>query len=109
MNKQQESGNIGKTALILMLLVIFVNVVFIILSINGFSFSVLPTFILEIALIIPVILYLKKLNLPILDSLGYHKIKISTVFLTILLTIVITPIWVFGNLFSQLAQRLSQC
>ncbi len=102
MNKQQESKNIGVTALILMLLVVMVNAAFIVLAFNGYGFATLPTILLEIAIFIPVILYLKKNNLPMLDALGYHRIKISTVLLTILLTIVITPVWVFGNLFSQL-------
>jgi membrane protease YdiL (CAAX protease family) len=53
-------------------------------------------------LLIPVIVYSKKKGDSFLEVCKFKKIKVSTVLLTVLLTIVSCPMYIFANLVSQL-------
>ena len=102
MTKKQESKNVGIIFLIVLLLNIAISALELFLEFRGISLGVWSTVLVELFIFIPVFVYLKMHNEPFFETLGFHKIKISTIILTIALNIVITPIWVFGNLFSQL-------
>ena len=62
----------------------------------------LQTFLCELVILGPVIYYLRSRRENIFSGFGFHKIKFSTVLLTVILTIVVTPIFMFVNLLSQL-------
>ncbi len=102
MTKQRESKNTS----IIFLIALVLNIALVPLSIfmarQGKILGIWATVLAEAAIFIPLVIYLKMKNEPFFSTLGFHKIKVSTVFLTILLNIVITPIWMFGNFFSQL-------
>ncbi|WP_408071831.1 lysostaphin resistance A-like protein [Butyrivibrio sp. JL13D10] len=102
MTKQQVSKNASILFLISLALNIAIVVAAYILAKFGITMGIWATVLAEAALFIPTLLYLTKNGEPVLSTLGFHKIKVSTIFLTILLNIVITPIWMFGNVFSQL-------
>ena len=103
MEKQNEAKGVGIVYLILMLgnIVIVAGGNF--LNKSGFHVSMmLESFLCELFILIPVLWYLRSRGENIIESLGFHKIKISTVFLTALLTIAVTPIFTFANILSQL-------
>ena len=103
MEKQNDPKGVGIVYLILMLGNILVVAGGYFLNKRGFHVSLmLESFFCELFILIPVLWYLKSRGENIIESLGFHKIKISTVFLTVLLTIAVTPIFAFANILSQL-------
>ena len=102
MSKQKESKNTSIIYLIALLLNVALIPLALVLAKSGIALGLWATVLAEAAIFFPVIIYLKRHNEPFFSTLGFHKIKVSTVLLTILLDIVITPIWMFCNVFSQL-------
>ena len=103
MEKQREINSMGVIYAILLLANIVISTVGLILIHMGIAVpSTLATFLCEIAILLPVILYLRSKGENIPERLGFHKIKISTVLLTVLLTLVSVPVSIFANAFSQL-------
>ncbi|WP_022762911.1 CPBP family intramembrane glutamic endopeptidase [Butyrivibrio sp. AD3002] len=102
MTKQQESENMGIVFLVVLLLNIIVSVGGTFIAMKGVKVGIWGSVLCEAALLIPVLVYVFKSGQSFTEAMGLHKIKISTVLLTIVLNIVITPIWVFANFFSQL-------
>ena len=56
----------------------------------------------ELCMLVPAFVYIKMKGEKLTDSLGFHKIKVSTVFLTLILAVLSVPVYVFANTFSQL-------
>ena len=103
MNKKRESNSIGIVYLVLILGNIIVCAVGYGLKGMGYGISTtLLTFICELFILGPVLIYLRAGKEKITESLGFHKIKISTILLTVLLTIAVTPIYIFANVLSQI-------
>ncbi|WP_026512139.1 CPBP family intramembrane glutamic endopeptidase [Butyrivibrio sp. LC3010] len=102
MSKQQESNQVSIIFSIVLLLNVAIVIAALLLSKVDILMGIWSTVLAEAAIFVPLIIYLKKNGEPVISTLGFHKIKISTILLTILLTIVINPILIFGNLFSQL-------
>lgn len=103
MEKQREINAMGVIYAILLLANIVISTLGLILIHMGIAVpSTLATFLCEIAVLLPVILYLRSKGENIPERLGFHKIKISTVLLTVLLTLVSVPVSIFANAFSQL-------
>jgi membrane protease YdiL (CAAX protease family) len=58
--------------------------------------------IIEIAIVIPAIVYIKMKGEKLGESFGFHKIKVSTVLLTVLLTVLSAPLYMCANVLSQI-------
>lgn len=56
----------------------------------------------ELFTLLPALIALRIGKENILESLGFRKIRISTLMLTLLLTVLSYPVFIFANLFSQL-------
>ncbi len=103
MEKQHEINSMGVVYVILLLGNIVIYTLSLILPNMGIQLpSTMCTVLCEIAILLPTIIYIKSKGDNISKRLGFHKIKNTTVLLTVLLTLVTTPIYIFTNLFSQL-------
>lgn len=68
----------------------------------GIDIPFLPLAIVgELVIMLPAIIYLILKKENILDSLGFHKIRFSTVLLTLLLTVLSAPLYMCANALSQ--------
>ncbi len=73
------------------------------LEITGFEYNILvATLILDILLVLVTVLYTRMKGEGFLEAYNIKKIKVGTVFLTLFLTMVASPMFVFANVFSQL-------
>ena len=73
------------------------------LEITGFEYNILvATLILDILLVLVTDLYTRMKGEGFLEAYNIKKIKVGTVFLTLFLTMVASPMFVFANVFSQL-------
>ncbi len=103
MEKQREINSMGVVYIILLLENIIICAVALALLNFGINVpSTVITILCEIAILLPTIIFLKSKGENIPERLGFHKIKISTVLLTVLLTLAASPIATFANLLSQL-------
>jgi membrane protease YdiL (CAAX protease family) len=57
---------------------------------------------IEVAIMIPAIVYIKMKGENLLESLGFHKVKITTILLAVLLTILSMPLYMCANVLSQI-------
>lgn len=68
----------------------------------GFEMPMIASAILnELAIIIPTLVFIKLKGDRILDSLGFHSIRPSTIFLSLLLALLSVPVYSCANAFSQ--------
>lgn len=96
MNKQRESNSIGIVYLVLLLGNIIVCAVGYGLKGIGYGISTtLLTFICELFILGPVLIYLRAGKEKITESLGFHKIKISTMLTSIFVGIAAMAIFQF--------------
>jgi membrane protease YdiL (CAAX protease family) len=103
MEKQREINSMGIVYIIMLLGNIIISTVALALHRFGINVpSIIASVLCEIVVLLPTIIYLKSKGENIPEKLGFHKIKISTVLLTILLTLAVTPIATFANALSQL-------
>ena len=94
MEKQHEINSMGVVYVILLLGNIVIYTLSLILPNMGIQLpSTMCTVLCEIAILLPTIIYIKSKGDNISKRLGFHKIKITTVLLTVLLTLVTTPIY----------------
>ncbi len=104
MNKQKEANNLGLLFIIIVavnLLISFLgNVLVNKMNINIPWWSL--TILSEAGILLPSILYVKIKGQGLGQVIPFKKVKISTVFLVLLLTLVVEPVSTFANLFSQL-------
>ena len=85
----------------IVLLHIFVDIFLSIIN-TGFEIPIILQFIIsEMTIIVPSLLWLLCLNVPIKETLGFKKIKVSTVLMTILLAEILSPLVSLVNLLSQ--------
>ena len=103
MEKQKEANGIGIIYLVLLFGNILICAVGVGLKRMGVHVSsALLTFLCELFILGPVIIYIRSKNESLTESLGFHKIKFTTILLTVLLTIAVTPIFYFTNVLSQI-------
>ena len=57
---------------------------------------------IEVAIMIPAIVYIRMKGENLLESLGFHKVKITTILLTVLLTLLSMPLYMCANVLSQI-------
>lgn len=57
---------------------------------------------IEVAIMIPAIVYIRMKGENLLESLGFHKVKITTMLLTVLLTLLSMPLYMCANVLSQI-------
>lgn len=57
---------------------------------------------IEVAIMIPAIVYIRMKGENLLDSLGFHKVNITTILLTVLLTLLSMPLYMCANVLSQI-------
>ena len=57
---------------------------------------------IEAAIMIPAIVYIRMKGENLLESLGFHKVKITTILLTVLLTLLSMPLYMCANVLSQI-------
>lgn len=102
MNKQKKIEQLW----ILFIILILVNVVGSLLvnfiATKDISFSIeLSLVISELLILLPGLIYVVKEKLSLKDDLGFTKIKLGTVFMTILLSYMLMPVVAFVNVLSQ--------
>ena len=103
MEKQHEINSMGVIYIILLLGNIIICTISQVFFTMGKPLpSMLVTILCEALILAPVIIYLRSKGENIFERLGFHKIKFTTVLLTLLLTVVISPISIFANFLSQL-------
>lgn len=102
MNKQKEANYLGIVFIGVIVAELLASTLLGVLTRAGVELpTICHTIIAELAILLPVFIFIKIKKEKFFGSFGFHKIKVSTFFLTILLAIVTAPIGYFANVVSQ--------
>lgn len=100
---KSEASSLGWLFLITMLVHVLCSLALNVLEQKGITFSIEASLIIsELTVLVPSVIYVLVKKLSLSGDLGFRRIRIGTVLMSVLMTILVGPVAAFFNVLSQL-------
>jgi len=101
-NNQKKSNSLAWLFLAIVIVYFVLMIAVNMLDSKGISIPTYPSLILsEVFILLPGLIYVLKNNLSLKEDLGFKKVKVGTIFLSILLGVLAIPVASFVNVLTQ--------